>query len=217
MIKATVYNAVGEKISDMDLSERIFGVKPVQTLIHQLIVAELANKRNTVAHTKTRGNVRGGGRKPWRQKGTGRARVGSIRSPLWRGGGIIFGPTKSRNFSKKVNKFQFRKGLFMVLSDLLARKNLFIVSDKLVTEIKTKKLAEAIKIFSQKVKLSGKVNLVIAKPDINIERSARNLAGVKVLKVSEITPYQLLTSNATIIMKDAVPVIERTYGNKRHE
>ncbi|OGE81650.1 MAG: 50S ribosomal protein L4 [Candidatus Doudnabacteria bacterium RIFCSPHIGHO2_01_FULL_43_23] len=215
MPKTPVYNIAGEKVSDIDLSENLFAMKPVPTLIHQMVVADQANRRSAIAHTKTRGNVRGGGRKPWKQKGTGRARVGSIRSPLWRGGGIIFGPSKEKNFSKKVNTIQFRKSLYMVLSDQLSSKALFILSDLPVGEIKSKKLEKDIEAFAKKLNISGKINVIISKPDKNIERSARNLDRIDVLKVSEITPYKLLSKKFTLIVKDALPVIEKTYNLKK--
>lgn len=215
MLKIPVYSIAGEKVSEIDLSEDFFGMKSVPVLVHQIVVAEQANKRNVVAHTKTRGNVRGGGRKPWKQKGTGRARAGSIRSPLWRGGGIIFGPSKEKNFSKKTNKIQFRKSLYMVLSDQLSSKTMFVLSDLPVTKIKTKKLKDDIEAFAKKRNISGSINIIISKSDKNIERSARNLEKIDVLKVSEITPYKLLAKKFTLIVKDAFPVIEKTYNLKK--
>ncbi|MCD6442172.1 50S ribosomal protein L4, partial [bacterium] len=113
----SVYNQKGESIKRQKLNDKIFDCKSQKEIIHQVVVLSLANKRHPFAHTLKKGDVRGGGKKPWQQKGTGRARVGSIRSPIWRGGGITFGPNKERNYSKKINKKMRKKALYMCLSD----------------------------------------------------------------------------------------------------
>jgi len=144
MKKYPVYNITAEKVKEVELNPKIFGVQVKEAVVHQAAVAQMANARRVLAHTKDRGEVRGGGAKPWRQKGTGRARHGSVRSPLWVGGGITFGPTKERNFSKKVNKKMKRKALFMCLSDKV-NNNLLILLDKLNLEKgKTKEMVEII-------------------------------------------------------------------------
>src|SRR4030043_2412895 len=130
ILNLPIYNLEGEKTGTIKLSEKIFGLKINNNLIYQVINVQLANKRKHLAKVKDRGEVRGGGRKPWRQKGTGRARHGSIRSPIWRGGGVTFGPTKNRVFKKKINKKMRRKALFMVLS-AKAKEKLIIVLDDL--------------------------------------------------------------------------------------
>ena len=145
-MKLPIYNLAGEKIKEKEVSSRIFGVKIRPEVIHQVVVAQGANARPVLADTKNRGEVRGGGKKPWRQKGTGRARQGSIRSPQWKGGGVVFGPTSDRNFSQRVNKKQKQLALAMCLSDKV-NNNLLAVFDKLsLNEGKTKKLITGLKI-----------------------------------------------------------------------
>ncbi len=138
MPKVKVYNQDGAIVGSQELSEKVFGVEPKAAVIHQVAKAMMANKRQVLAHTKTRGEVRGGGIKPWRQKGTGRARHGSIRSPLWVGGGVTFGPRNDRNFKQKINNKMRRKAIAMGLSDRV-KEDKFVVLDKIeMGEIKTK-------------------------------------------------------------------------------
>ncbi|MBU4482340.1 50S ribosomal protein L4, partial [Patescibacteria group bacterium] len=145
MKKYLVYNSSGERIKEIELNSKIFGIEIKNSVVHQVAVAQMANSRVAIAHTKDRSEVRGGGVKPWKQKGTGRARHGSTRSPIWVGGGVTFGPTKDRNFSKKVNKKQKTKALFMCLSDK-ANNDLFILLDELNLENgKTQELIGVIK------------------------------------------------------------------------
>lgn len=146
-MKYDVYNLQAEKIKKVDLNPAIFGVPAVAGLLHQAVVAQTANARKVLAHTKGRGDVRGGGRKPWRQKGTGRARHGSSRSPIWVGGGVTFGPSKDRNFSQKINKKMRRKALFMALSDRAADKSLALVDKLEFTSAKTKEFANVLGAF----------------------------------------------------------------------
>ncbi len=145
MKKIQIYNQLGEKVKELELNSKIFGIEIKNSVVHQVAVAQMANSRVAIAHTKDKSEVRGGGKKPWKQKGTGRARHGSSRSPIWVGGGVTFGPTKDRNFSKKVNKKQKTKALFMCLSDKV-NNNLFILLDKLnLAEGKTKEFVEILK------------------------------------------------------------------------
>ncbi|MDO8584242.1 MAG: 50S ribosomal protein L4, partial [bacterium] len=145
MAQASLYNQQGKDIGTVELSDVIFGVKPEAALVHEVSVAMRANKRRPVASTKTKGEVRGGGKKPWAQKGTGRARQGSIRSPNWVGGGIAFGPNSERNFEVKINKKAKRKALFMALSDKLNDKRIIVVDQITVEPAKTKTAAEMLK------------------------------------------------------------------------
>ena len=215
MIETSVYNLTGEVSGKTNLPEQVFSVKASPKLVHQLVVAEQSNRRNVIAAVKTRGMVRGGGKKPWKQKGTGRARVGSIRSPLWRGGGIIFGPSRDRNFSKKINKSQFRKGLFSVLTDLLTEKKLFVISDFAQSEFKTKSLASSIKSLKSKLGISkGKILVVIPEADFKLERSARNISDAEVTTVSKISPYTLLQYSNVLITQKAVEKLVSTYSVK---
>jgi len=128
-MKIKVYNQTAEFVHDLEVSEKIFGVKSNPELLHQAVVTQMGNERQVLADTKDRSEVRGGGKKPWKQKGTGRARVGSSRSPIWTGGGVTFGPTSDRNFSKKINKKMKQKAIFMALSDKLAGGTLVILDE----------------------------------------------------------------------------------------
>ncbi len=144
-MKIDVYNQKGEKTGETLLPKEIFGVKLNRDLMHQVVVSQMANRRQVIAHTKGRGEVSGGGKKPWAQKGTGRARHGSIRSPLWKGGGTTFGPTKEANFKKKIPIQMKRRALFMALSEKF-RNNLLVVMDALkIEKLKTKLVAEILK------------------------------------------------------------------------
>ena len=137
-MKTVIYNLKGEEVGESDLPSEIFGFKKLNhDLMHQALVAQIANSRQVIAHTKTRKEVKGGGRKPWRQKGTGRARHGSIRSPLWKGGGVTFGPRKNKNFSKKINKKMKRKALFMALSSKVLDKEIVLVDKLVLRDAKT--------------------------------------------------------------------------------
>jgi large subunit ribosomal protein L4 len=155
-IKTNIYNQKAEVVGEMNLADKVFGVAINSDLVHQAVVTQMANNRQVLAHTKDRSEVRGGGRKPWRQKGTGRARAGSNRSPIWTGGGVTFGPRKDRNFSKKINKKMRKKAIFMVLSDKVANGN-FLVLDKLEmdgykTKVFNKIIAEAEKVLNKNSK-----------------------------------------------------------------
>lgn len=143
-MKIDLYNQLGEIVGKVNLPDSVFGVEVDANLIHQAIVAQMANSRRTLAHTKSRSEVRGGGIKPWRQKGTGRARHGSSRSPIWVGGGVTFGPTKNRNFTKKINKKAKRKALSMTLSSKLEDKQFLVVDDIKLKESKTKEAVSII-------------------------------------------------------------------------
>ena len=149
MLKVSVYNQKVEPVGEMKLSDKIFGVKTNAVLVHQAMVAQMGNERQVLAHTKGKGEVRGGGKKPWRQKGTGRARAGSSRSPIWRGGGVTFGPTKDRNFSKNINKKMRQKAMLMVLSDKVASGRLAVLDKLEAEEYKTKVFDKMLKGFEK--------------------------------------------------------------------
>lgn len=207
-----VYNLQGESFEQVVLPERIFSVPFNMSLVHQAVVTEQANARSPIAHTKTRGEVSGGGKKPWKQKGTGRARAGSIRSPIWRGGGITFGPRSNRNFKKALNRKQFRMALFSVLSKRLSENKLFVIEDLRIEKIGTKNALLLIRALREALQLSAKFNLVIPAADKHLHYSLRNVPGISVLKVSEITPYSILARPATLLFKSAVPAIEKMYA-----
>jgi large subunit ribosomal protein L4 len=156
MEKLPVYNLKAEKTKEAELNPAVFGVKVKESLVHQVMVAQMANSRVAIAHTKTKGEVRGGGKKPWKQKGTGRARHGSSRSPIWVGGGITFGPRSNRNFSLKINKKMKTKALFMCLSDKLNEKLLVIIDKLSLTDGKTKEIVGVVKSFRDILTLKEK-------------------------------------------------------------
>jgi large subunit ribosomal protein L4 len=202
------FNQNGEKIGQTRLPSEIFGLKINPDLVHQVVVSQMANRRKVIAHTKTRAEVRGGGRKPWRQKGTGRARHGSIRSPLWRGGGVTFGPRKERVFKKTIPKKMKRLALFMSLSGKL-KNNLLILLDKLkIDKPKTNLMAEILK----KLPCKGK-NCLIVLPeyDKNIILASRNLPKVDTILASNLNALDLLTFKYLIMPKEAIKVIKETF------
>ncbi|MDD5341610.1 MAG: 50S ribosomal protein L4 [Patescibacteria group bacterium] len=211
MAKVNVYNLAGKEIEKLDLDPKIFEVKANPALIHQVIEVQRANSRLKLAHTKTKGEVRGGGKKPWRQKGTGRARHGSSRSPLWIGGGITFGPRTEREFSKKINKKMKKKALFMTLSDKVKENN-FIVVDKLVLEgIKTKNFYNILK----KLPMQGVFSTLVAmaKKDDIISRSAKNIKKTKTILADSLNVYDVLKYRFLLIDKEGVKKISDTYKN----
>ncbi|MBI4054432.1 MAG: 50S ribosomal protein L4 [Candidatus Doudnabacteria bacterium] len=212
MNKVAVYNKNAEPAGEVELSPAVFQVKTSPGLIHQLVVAERANNRNTVAHSKTRGEVRGGGKKPWRQKGTGRARAGSIRSPIWKGGGVTFGPRPTRDFSQKVNRTQFKRGLLGVLTERLANSRLFVIERFELPEISTKNFVAQLKVFREKFGLAGKsLMIVTAKADRNLYRSARSVPLAQVLTLPQLSVDSLLGAEAVLIFKDSLADLERRF------
>ncbi len=212
MIKVITYNLEGEKSGTIELPENIFGVKISNDLIHQAVNTQMANKRYHFADAKDRSEVRGGGKKPWRQKGTGRARHGSIRSPLWRGGGVTFGPLKERIFKKKINKKAKRKALFMVLSSKVNDKELIILDELKINEPKTKIMAGILdKIFKENEK--PRVLIAIPKKEENIIRSAKNIADSKIILADSLNIIDLLSYKYLLLDKEGIKVIEKTYGN----
>jgi len=213
MPQVKLYNQIGDETGTLELNQKIFGIEKVKPeIVHQVVTALLAGKRNTVASTKTRAEVRGGGKKPWQQKGTGRARAGSIRSPLWRGGGITFGPTANRNYEKKLNRKVKTLGLFSVLTDKLKGQKLFVLENFDVTEPKTREVAKKITELSGKLSGFGrKVLVVTATKNENLVTAAKNMPNVKVTMAGNLNILDLLASDTLIILKDAFPIIEKTY------
>lgn len=211
-----IYNIQGEKTGIIELSEKTFGLKINNDLIYQAIAAQMAGRRTPLAHTKERGEVRGGGRKPWRQKGTGRARHGSTRSPIWRGGGITFGPRKEKVFAKKINKKAKRKALLMVLSSKVKDKELVVLDKLELKEPKTKLMAEIIsKLFLPRGKAGKKIpkSILIATPkkDKNIIRANHNLPYTKTIAADSLNIIDLLSFKYLFLDKEAIKAIEKTY------
>jgi large subunit ribosomal protein L4 len=206
MPKAEVLNLAGKKVKDIDLKEEIFGIDPNEAVVHSVLVNYLANQRQGTQNTKTRAEVRGGGKKPWRQKGTGRARQGSIRAPQWIKGGIALGP-KPRTYSYKINKKERDLAVRSVLSSKVSEKEMTVL-DKL--ELKEIKTAEMAKILGT-LKLEGKTLVVIESSDKNVQRSARNIEGVKALTVDTLNVYDLVKYTNLLITEDAVKKLEEVY------
>lgn len=207
-MQTTLYNQNGEEVGKIELPEQVFGVEIKPELIRQVYVAQMANMRKVIAHTKARGEVRGGGRKPWRQKGTGRARHGSIRSPIWKGGGVTFGPTKERNFKQKVNIKLKRKAILMAFSGK-ARDNELIVLDKLeITAPKTKEMG---KVVDAVVPNFESALLLLAEKSEIIERAARNINAFKTISVGNINIVDLLNCKFLVITHDAIEKLKAKY------
>ncbi len=210
MIKTTVYNQTGDKISEVDLNSKIFGVEKLDvSLIHAAVRVQRNNKRGPWAHTKMMGEVSGSGKKPWKQKGTGRARVGSVRSPLWRHGGITFGPRNNRDWSLKMNRSAWRKALFTVLTDKVNGKKLIVV-DKINQTAKTKDLLKQLQAVATKADFGKKFILIIPTHNTELENAGRNLANVKILPATHLNIMDLLKHDM-IVTADSLPIIEKTY------
>ncbi|MGB9812664.1 MAG: 50S ribosomal protein L4 [Thermovenabulum sp.] len=207
MPKVALYNIQGEQIGEVELADSVFGQEVKPEVMHQVVLNYLANQRLGTASTKTRGEVRGGGRKPWRQKGTGRARHGSIRSPLWIKGGIVFGP-KPRSYKYKLPKKLKRVALKSALSAKV-RDNEIIVVDKL--DIEQPKTKAMVKIL-ENLKADKKSLIVMETPNINVQRSARNIPGVKTITVDTINVYDILNHETLIMTLDAVKKVEEVYA-----
>ena len=206
MANVTVYNIEGKKVGTLELNDSVFGVEINDHLVHMAVVQQLANKRQGTQSAKTRAEVSGGGRKPWRQKGTGHARQGSTRSPQWKGGGIVFAP-KPRDYSFKMNK---KEKALAIKSALTSRVNesKFVVLDSLsFDEIKTKKM----KTVLDNLKLE-KALLVIGEKNDNIQLSARNLPKVRTVLTNSINVYDILKYDTLVLTKDAVAKIEEVYA-----
>ncbi len=214
MPKVKVYNQKAEEVGEIELTDKIFNVKVSAPLLHQAVVTQMANERQVLAHTKDRSEVRGGGKKPWKQKGTGRARQGSIRAPQWIGGGVVFGPSKERNFSKKINKKMKQKAMFMALSDKLANGNLLLLEKIEMSEYKTKAFNEILKNLEKldnEEKKSKRSLLFINDKDEKVKRSGRNLAGVEILNLENINIVDLVKFKNIILTIDSAKKLEEMY------
>lgn len=204
MPQVAKYDTTGKKVGEIDLIDSVFNENVNEHAVHQVVTSQLAKIRKGTASTKTRGKVSGGGRKPWRQKGTGRARHGSIRSPLWVGGGTVFGP-EPRSYNKKVPKKVKRLALRSILTDKLQNESLVILDNLKFNQPKTSQMVEVL----HNLELADKkVVIVIAEKDTNVYLSARNIPGVKTLVVDALNAYDLLNNDCLIIVNEAVDKIE---------
>ena len=207
MPKVDVYNMQGKKVSDVELSEAVFGIEPNENIVHSVLVNYLANQRQGTQSTKTRAEVSGGGRKPWRQKGTDRARQGSIRAPQWIKGGIALGP-KPRSYSYRINKKEKQLAIRSLLSAKVLDNELTVVDKLEVEEAKTKVMAKAL----TDLKVEGKALIILADRNDNVLRSSRNIEGVKTIELNTINVFDLLNCNKLVLPLDTVKKLEEVYA-----
>lgn len=214
MAKIDVYKQSGEKSGSMNLPAEVFDIEPKKELIHQALATLLANSRKPLAHTKIRSEVRGGGAKPWQQKGTGRARAGSRRSPIWIGGGTVFGPRKDKDYSKKMNVKARRKALFMVLTAKLQDKKIVVVDDIKLKEPKTKEMDQVV----GKLPMDYATTL-LALPgkdtDKKIRQAGRNIFSLSITRADSLNVKNLLDNEYLLLTKDSVKVIVNTFVGKK--
>lgn len=203
----SVFDKTGKKVSDIALSDAIFAITPNASAMHLCVVAYLANQRQGTQSTLTRAEVRGGGKKPWRQKGSGRARQGSIRSPQWTHGGVALGP-KPREYDKTVNKKVRRLAMKSALSSKVAAEELIVLDSLEMNEIKTKEVVSVLKALET----GKKVLIVLPEKNETVYRSARNIKGVKTTLVSTLNVYDILNCDSLVVLKDAVSKIEEVYA-----
>ena len=206
MANVSVYNMEGKEVGKLDLSDAIFGVEINEHLVHMAVLQQLADKRQGTQKAKTRSEVSGGGRKPWRQKGTGHARQGSIRAPQWKCGGVVFAPVP-RDYSFKMNKKEKRAALKSALTDKAQSNNLIVVDELKFDEIKTKKFAEVM----NNLKATRKALVVLADNDKNVVLSARNLAEASTTLTNTLNVYDIVNAKTLVLTKDAVTKIEEVY------
>lgn len=216
-MKIKVYNKKAEKVSDIELAEDVFGIDVNEALVHQAYVRQISNERQVLAHTKDRSEVRGGGAKPWAQKGTGRARHGSRRSPIWIGGGVTFGPTKERNFKKDINKKMRQKALLMVISDRVKDEKMLVMEDVKMEEFKTKSFNEMLVSLEKKAiksddKEKRSVLVINDVKDDKVKFSGRNLEGVKVINFDNINIVDLLKYRNLVLTQACVKRLEEQYA-----
>ena len=206
MAKVSVYNMEGSQVGEIELSDAVFGVKVNEHLVHMAVLQQLANNRQGTQKAKTRSEVSGGGRKPWRQKGTGHARQGSTRAPQWTGGGVVFAPTH-RDYSFKLNKKEKQLALKSALTSRVAEEKIFVLDALKMDEVKTKKfqaVLDALKV--------NKALVVLEENDQNVILSARNIPNVKTAQTNTINVYDILKYDTLVITKDAVSKIEEVYA-----
>ncbi len=214
-LELAVYNQEGQEVEKITLPQEIFGLKINQDLVKQAVEAQMSQSRIPYAHAKDRSEVRGGGKKPWRQKGTGRARHGSIRSPIWRGGGVTHGPRKEKNFAKKINKKMRRAALLMTLSGKVKDNELVVLDDLKLEQPKTKEMVKIIRQLAGKVKsdLDKGALVVIPQKDENIIRATRNIPKFSTIGVQSLNVVDLLSYKYLLMPKGAIEVIKKIFLN----
>ena len=206
MANVTVYNMEGNEVGTMELNDAVFGVEINEHLVHLAVVRQLANKRQGTQKAKTRSEVSGGGRKPWRQKGTGHARQGSIRAPQWTGGGVVFAPVP-RDYEVKMNKKERRAALKSALTSKVQENKLVVVDSLALAEVKTKEMQKVLTNLK-----ADKALVVTADDDQKVVLSARNIADVQTATVNTINVYDVMKHNTVVVTKDAVASIEEVYA-----
>lgn len=206
MANVSVYNIEGKEVGTLELNDAVFGVEVNEHLLHMAVVNQLANNRQGTQKAKTRAEVSGGGRKPWRQKGTGHARQGSIRAPQWTGGGVVFAPVP-RDYSFKMNKKEKRAALQSALTSRVQENKLIVLDELVFDEVKTKKFQEVLNNLNV-----NKALVVLADDSKNVELSARNIAGVKTARTNTINVYDVLKYNTVIAPKSVIATIEEVYA-----
>ncbi|MBU1934642.1 50S ribosomal protein L4 [Patescibacteria group bacterium] len=206
-MKIDLYTQAGEKKGTVDVSDSMFKAPVHEELVRLALIRQMANARQPIAHTKTRGEVRGGGRKPWRQKGTGRARFGSTRNPIWRGGGVAFGPRNDRNYSKNMTKKARRGALFSVLSQKAGDNEIFALNK---FEVKTPKTKDFTAMMS-KLPVERSLLVVAGEKDVNLEKTAGNLPNVKVILVNYLNPHDLLKYEKVMFLESALKKAEELF------
>jgi len=203
----TISDQEGKEVGQVDLLAEVFDVKMNKDLVHQAVVTQMANARPVLAHTKDRSEKRGGGAKPWRQKGTGRARHGSIRSPIWRGGGVTFGPTKERVFAKKINKKMKRQALFMALSSKVKDKEMILLDKLELTQAKTKEMMKVL----NNLKINKATLIVLDKANQKIIRAAKNIPKIKTIRADSLNVLDVLSFRYLLMPQGAIEIIKQTY------
>lgn len=213
-LKIKIYNQSAEPVKDLELSAKIFGVEPKSELLHQAMITQMNKSRQVLAHTKDRSEVAGGGKKPWKQKGTGRARAGSSRSPIWIGGGVTFGPRNERNFKQKINQKMKQKAMFMALSDRLNNNSLVVLEDLKLENYKTKQFNQIITDLEKKVFKTDRRDLLVVNDAKNekIKYSGRNLTGLKIINLENINLIDLLNYRYLLITEKGVEKLTKLYS-----
>ena len=212
MLQVSIYNQSGEEMGKLDLNPNLFEVPINQSVVHEAVVSQQANSRVTLAHSKGRSDVRGGGKKPWKQKGTGRARHGSIRSPLWKGGGVTFGPLNIRNFVKKINRKTKQKALAMVLSDVVSNNAFFVVDSLVLPEFKTKTLSKMLKTLPEPEK---KTLIIVEEENTGIGVAANNMDRTQVIPVNCLNVLEILKAGRIVASQDAVMRMNELFAKNK--
>ncbi|OGN33020.1 MAG: 50S ribosomal protein L4 [Candidatus Yanofskybacteria bacterium RIFCSPLOWO2_02_FULL_47_9b] len=207
-----LYNQSAENIGTVEVQNSVFGLAMNKDLLYQVITSMIANKRQVIAHAKHRGEVRGGGKKPWQQKGTGRARHGSIRSPIWKGGGVTHGPTKERNFKKVLNRKMVQQALRVALSAKAREQHILVVDSFILAQPKTKELVAILKNFSTVAKKLNSMLIVIPDGGENLYKSARNIPFLTTIEAKNLNPLSVSSSTVILMPQAALDTVQKLWG-----